>query len=73
MHVSAFTPRQCSCVTHLGMCRIRIYPHASVHTRRMWDNTGTSTYPDMRRGSWDQSVQTTTREMSFAYIYIQDV
>ena len=49
MHVSAFTPRQCSFVTHLGRWRVRIYPHASALTRRMWDNPATSTYPDMSR------------------------
>ena len=68
MHVSAFTPRQCSFVTHLGMSRIHIYPHASAHTRRMWDNTAMSTYPDMRRVSWGQIAQTTTREVSFAIL-----
>ena len=34
----------------------------------MWDNTATSTHPDMRRVSWGQSAQTTTREVSFAIL-----
>ena len=38
MHVSAFTPRQCSFVTYLGTWRVRIYPHASALTTRVWDN-----------------------------------
>ena len=44
------------------------YTHESALTRRMWYSTVTPTTPDMRRVSWGQSAQTTTREVSFAYI-----
>ena len=40
----------------------------SIYMRGMWDNTATSTYPDMRRVSWGQSAQTNTREVSFCNI-----
>ena len=66
--VSAFTPRQCSFVTHLGTRRFRNYPHASAPTTRMWDNPATPTHPEMRRVSWGQSAQTTTKELSFAIL-----
>ena len=51
MHVSAST-QLCNASRYVS---IRIYPHASAHTRHMWD-TATSTYPDMRRVSWGQSI-----------------
>ena len=44
----------------------RTYTHESALTRRMWYSTVTPTDPDMRRVSWGQSAQTTTREVSFA-------
>ena len=42
------------------------YTYESALTRRMWYSTVTPTDPDMRRVSWGQSAQTTTREVSFA-------
>ena len=63
MHVLAFTPRQCNLVTHLSTWRVRIYPHASALTRRMWDNPATPTHPDMRRVSCGKSAQTTKTEV----------
>ena len=47
---------------------VRIYPHESALTRRMWDNTATSTHTDKHRTSWGQSAQTTTREVSFGIL-----
>ena len=43
----------------------RTYTHESALTRRMWYSTVTPTDPVMRRASWGQSAQTTTREVSF--------
>ena len=67
MHVSAFTPHQCSFVNIQVRDRF-VFIHMSALTRRMWDNTATSTHPDMRRVSWGQSAQTTTREVSLAIL-----
>ena len=39
MHVSAFTPHQCSFVHIQVRAGPYFYPHASALTRRMWDNT----------------------------------
>ena len=41
----------------------RTYTHESALTRRMWYSTVTPTDPVMRRASWGQSAQTTTREV----------
>ena len=71
MHVSAFTRHQCSFV-HIQVrdrsVFIGINPYASALTRRMRDNTATSTHPDMRGVSWGQSAQTATREVCFAIL-----
>ena len=48
----------------------RTYTHESALTRRMWYSTVTPTDPDMRKVSWGQSAQTTTREVSFALALI---
>ena len=63
------TPRQCSWYM-LERDVHRTYTHASALTRRMWYSTVTPTDPDMRRVSWGQSAQTTTREDIYIYIYI---
>ena len=68
MHVSAFTPRQCSFAAHLCRRRVRIYPHAGALTKRMWDNPARPMHPDMRRVSGGQSARTTRREVSVAIL-----
>ncbi len=66
MHVPAFTPHQCSFVR---AC-IRddpVYNHMRVLSPDAC-NTETSTHPRMRRVSWGQSAQTTTRDAGFAIL-----
>ena len=64
------TPRRLyliSAALHIYLgTRVRIYPHASALTRRMWANTATSTHPDMRIVG--QRAYTTRSEVSFAIL-----
>ena len=72
-HVSAF-PRLVSAAWYmLERDDHRTYTHESALTRRMWYSTVTPTTPDMRRVSWGQSAQTTTREVSFALFGLSEV
>ena len=71
MHVSPFTPRQCSFVTHLGTDTSVFLSTCECSHQTHVGQTGTSTLPVMRGVSWGQSTQTTTREVSAIHVYLQ--